>query len=448
MRPQQAPFLPQPHLSVQKLDIADYYILLLTASFWQVGADIMRKDNDVSDKVRRHQAITGGENLSSSIWANLPDDLHARVVAQLPIPSIIQKRAVCQNWNRMILSQSFKCLHQRVSSKEKPWLFMCSSFNCRENCCAYDPNLNVWHTIPLTFIPSYMRFPLVAAGGLLFIKGMPPDSTNQGTGSSSRLAVCNPITRTWRVLPPMIRGRVNSLIGVFEHSDAVNFTVVIAGGTSVCGGDYECTTEVYDSLSNSWCVTGVVPREYTVKITVWTSKTVYCRGMLYCLTSARPYNIMAYDMKSGLWEEVKIPQPEVLFCSFLVQRRDRLLLVGGARCEEARQRVHIWELQDDGKSYSSKKYWVEIERIPLYLFQRFCKGKADFDLKCAGSGDMLYFFKDSHTDILLCDLSQNPTAWNWLPMCPLSAQYSKFSIRGLLVEPGLDGVASMQNGMP
>ncbi|KAI5081495.1 hypothetical protein GOP47_0004678 [Adiantum capillus-veneris] len=406
----------------------------------------MSEEDDASEKVRRNQAVAGDKSLSSSTWDKLPDDLHARVIALLPIPSIIRNRAVCQDWNRMIVSQSFKRLHEHcVSNKEKPWLFMCSSFNCRENCCAYDPNLNVWHTIPLTFAPVYMRLPLIAVGGLLFIKGAAPsDTSNQGTGSSSRLAVCNPITRTWRVLPPMIRGRLNSLVGVFGHSDAANFTVVIAGGTYESGGNYECTTEVYDSISDSWCITGTVPREYTVKITVWTSKTIYCKGILYCLTSARPYNIMAYDMKKGVWEEVRIPQPQVLFCSFLVQRREQLLLVGGARCEEAGPRVHIWELRDNGNRSSSKRSWVEIERIPPHHFQRFCEGKSVFDLKCAGSGDMLYFYKDSHSDILLCDLSQSPTTWNWLPTCPLSARFFKFSIRGLLVKPSLDGDAFMQ----
>lgn len=254
----------------------------------------MREEDDAAGKIRWHQVLAG-EDLSCCIWDKLPDDLHVRVVAQLPIPSIIRSKAVCQDWNRMIGSQSFKLLQQRASSKEKPWLFMCSAFNCRENCCAYDPKSNIWRTIPLTFIPIYMRFPLIAVGGLLFIKGAPVDS-----GSSSLLAVCNPITRAWRVLPPMIRGRLNSLIGVFEDTTAKSFKVVIAGGTSECGGDYECTTEVYDSISNSWCITGSVPREYTVKITVWTSKTVYCMGILYCLTSARPYNIMAYDMKKGM----------------------------------------------------------------------------------------------------------------------------------------------------
>eukprot|EP00250_Pteridium_aquilinum_P009659 c18836_g1_i1 orf=137-1357(-) len=401
----------------------------------------MREEDDGSEMVaRQKQVYAGAESMSSSIWDKLPNDLHDRVVARLPIHSIIRSKAVCHDWNQMVSSQSFNSLHQQVPSEDKLWLFMCSSFNCRENCCAYNPSLNMWHIIPLTFLPEYMRFPLIAVGGLLFIKG----AVRELNRSTSCMAVCNPITRAWRVLPPMIRGRLNSLVGVFEDSITRSFKVVAAGGTSECGGDYECTTEVYDSTTNLWCVTGTVPREYTVKITVWTSKTVFCMGVLYCLTSARPYNIMAYDMKKGVWEEVKIPQPQELFCSFLIQRRGRLLLVGGARCEKAGQSVHIWELQNDGVMLgyndSVTQCWVEIARIPTHHYPRLCKGKAEIDLKCAGSGDLLYFFKDSHSEMLLCDLSKSPTTWSWLPNCPLSAQFLKFSVKGLLVEPRLDGV--------
>lgn len=396
----------------------------------------VKEEIDGSARARRNQLCVGAEIMSLCIWDKLPNDLHARIVACLPIHSIIQSKAVCHDWYHMITSQSFKRLQQQVPSQDKAWLFMCSSFNCRENSCAYNPILKKWHIIPLTFLPENMRFPLIAVGGLLFIKGAAKDLN----GRSACFAVCNPITRTWFVLPSMMRGRLNCLVGVFEDLDTGSFKVVVAGGTSECGGDYECTTEVYDSLTNSWCITGTVPREYTVKITVWTSKTVFCMGSLYCLTSARPYNIMAYDMKKGVWEEVKIPQPDVLFCSFLMRRRERLLLVGGAGCERVGQRVHIWELRNDNdwENNLAKQCWVEIERMPTHHFQMICKGKADFDLKCAGSGDMLYFFKDSHSEMLLCDLSKSPTTWSWLPNCPLRAQFLKFSVKGLLVEPRLD----------
>lgn len=269
------------------------------------------------------------------------------------------------------------------------------------------------------------------------VRGVVKDVDN----SVGHLAVCNPVTKQWRELPPMTRGRLNALVGVIEDQTTRSFKVVVAGGTSECGRDYECTTEVYDSVTDSWHLTGTVPREYTVKITVWTSKTVVCNDVLYCLTSARPYNIMAYDMKKGIWEEVRIPQPEILFCSFLIQRKGRLVLIGGVGSEGICQRVRIWELENEGLNWQTepeKQKWVEIERMPGKHFRRFFKEKHDFDIKCAGNGNLLYFFKDSHSEMLLCDFSQTPIAWRWLPTCPLSTRFFKFSVRGLLIEPRLD----------
>jgi hypothetical protein len=77
-----------------------------------------------------------------------------------------------------------------------------------------------------------MRFPLTAVGGRLFVRG---GLTNTGV-----LAVCNPMTRTWRELPSMIHKRLNSLVGIFEDKRTKGYKIVVA--------------EVYDSLTDSWQV--------------------------------------------------------------------------------------------------------------------------------------------------------------------------------------------------
>lgn len=74
-----------------------------------------------------------------------------------------------------------------------------------------------------------------------------------GITNAGMLAICNPITRAWRELPPMIHKRLNSLVGVYEDKRTDSYKIVVAGGTCQ-GGEYECTTEVYDSLTNSWQV--------------------------------------------------------------------------------------------------------------------------------------------------------------------------------------------------
>ncbi|XP_024361156.1 F-box/kelch-repeat protein At5g15710 isoform X1 [Physcomitrium patens] len=374
--------------------------------------------------------------MDPAIWGRLHGELVDRILLCLPIANLYSLRCVSKSWDTTIKSTSFNRMYLEKASRGPSWLFMCSSFNCRDFTSAYDPVQNRWHNFPLTFLPSCMRFPLTAVGGRLFVRG---GLTNAGV-----LVVCNPMTRSWRVLPPMIHRRLNSLVGVYEDKRSKSYKIVVAGGTSESGGEYECTTEVYDSLSNSWKVTGKVRREITVRITWWTSKTVFCNGVLYCLTSGRPYSVIAYDLKTATWDEVAVPPPEFLFCTFLIQRRNRLFLVGGAGTERICEHVHMWELkQVDGEG----KQWVEVEKMPHEYFQIFFKERTATDLKCSGHGDLVYFYKDSHTQfnlatgylqVLVCDFSKKQTEWRWLPKCPLSMNFLKFSIRGLFLDPTLD----------
>jgi hypothetical protein len=194
------------------------------------------------------------EQMDACIWSMLPVELVDKILLWLPIPNLFQMRAVCRSWDRRIRSKSFTLTYMKTPSRgPAAWLFMCSSFNCREHTCAYNPLQNKWHNFPLSFLPPCIRFPLTSVGELLFVRG--------GLNNAGMLAVCNPMTQAWRELPSMIHTRLNSLVGVCcEDTYASSYKIVVAGGMSECGGDYECTTEVYDSLTDSWQVSVIVPK--------------------------------------------------------------------------------------------------------------------------------------------------------------------------------------------
>ncbi|CAM6033048.1 unnamed protein product [Sphagnum compactum] len=368
------------------------------------------------------------EQMDACIWSMLPVELVDKILLWLPIPNLFQMRAVCRSWDKRIRSKSFTLTYMKTPSRgPAAWLFMCSCFNCREHTCAYNPLQNKWHNFPLSFLPPCIRFPLTSVGELLFVRG--------GLNNAGVLAVCNPMTQAWRELPSMIHTRLNSLVGVCcEDTYASSYKIVVAGGMSECGGDYECTTEVYDSLTDSWQVTGKTGRELTVHLTWWTSNTIFCNGVLYCLTSGRPYSIIGYNMNTAVWTEVPAPPPKFLFCSFLIERRGNLMLVGGVGTQRICEHVHIWQLLMQG----STQQWVAVAKMPHEYFLQFSKERNASDLKCVGNVDLVYFFKDSHTQVMVCDFSKEPAEWRWLPTCPLSANFHKFSVRGLFVNPRLD----------
>lgn len=375
-----------------------------------------------------------GEAENEGLWIHMPQDLLGQILSRTSIDNVIRSSSVCKEWESYIRSGAFiKLWKSAWPYQGPPWLFAVSKYNCRDCCCAYNPIANRWYSIPLCFLPPSIRFPVAAIGQQLLIKG-------SSTGSH-HLAVCNPIAKKWRLLPALHRPRLNPCIcGIeskFGPTDKYgcdsSFQVIVAGGSSQNGNSYEPTIEIYDSCADSWHVIGEVPCEYAVRLAVWTpNDTVYCNGVIYFLTSARPYSIIAFDLVKGTWSEVMVPRPQQLMCSFLIKRRGRLTLVGGLGSPKKCKCLNIWELQGDG--------WPEIETMPGEVFNRFFGEKADFDYKCAGSGDCLYFFRDYHTEILVCELFENQRAnWRWISCFSfVGSKFPRFSFRGMLIQPGLD----------
>ncbi|GJV44301.1 hypothetical protein Tco_1428837 [Tanacetum coccineum] len=64
---------------------------------------------------------------------------------------------------------------------------------------------------------------------------------------------------------------------------------------------------------------GSMPVEFTMRLTVWTpNESVYANGVLYCMTSARAYNIMGYEMDKDKWKELGVPMGDTLEFATLV----------------------------------------------------------------------------------------------------------------------------------
>ncbi|KAH9297285.1 hypothetical protein KI387_028967, partial [Taxus chinensis] len=58
------------------------------------------------------------------------------------------------------------------------------------------------------------------------------------------------------------------------------------------------------AYSDSWDVIVEVPYEYVVRLALWTpNDTVYCNGIMYCLTFPMPYNIISFCFVNAVWSE-------------------------------------------------------------------------------------------------------------------------------------------------
>lgn len=129
---------------------------------------------------------------------------------------------------------------------------------------------------------------------------------------------------------------------------------------------YEPTMEVYDSEDDAWRIVGPVPVEFAVRLTVWTPKeSVYSKGVLYWMTSARAYSIMGFEIRSNKWQELSVHMADKLEFATLAQLNGRLTLVGGTSGGDA----CVWELDE-------RHAWCLKEKMPVELTRKILAGKA------------------------------------------------------------------------
>jgi hypothetical protein len=91
----------------------------------------------------------------------------------------------------------------------------------------FDPILNKWHHIPFPSLPQNETFfPAAAAGGLVCF-GCYADGWKT-------FVVCNPLTKAWRELPPMLNPPFRLYtVGMVVDRDTKSYKVLVAGNCEI-----------------------------------------------------------------------------------------------------------------------------------------------------------------------------------------------------------------------
>lgn len=157
--------------------------------------------------------------LKWDIWGSLPDDVLDRVIARMPLPTLIRMQMVCKKWRIKLRTASFIRLYE--SEFERPrteWFLTFGNQKTGTVCFAYDVHLSKWHTLPLGFLPFELtnRSPLAAADGLICLGA----GWNRGN-MPSKLVICNPVSRS---------GSCSFLcINLYTNCSTVASSVVVCG---------------------------------------------------------------------------------------------------------------------------------------------------------------------------------------------------------------------------
>jgi len=372
-------------------------------------------------------AVQSVYSSSGTMWSNLPFDLLATVFSNLSPDSLACARSACRHWHKSATAFLLSTTSLVVSRHGTPWFVAMPTRSHGRLCCyTHNPILDNWHALSLDFLPHPVRL-VNPIGSLILVR--PTNST------FLQLAICNPFSRQFRQLPLLNIARTNPAVGVLVRFPF--FIVYVAGGMSEAprggGATYEPTLEIYDSRIDRWRIVGSMPVEFAVRLTVWTpSESVFSKGVLYWITSARAFTVMGYDICTNTWRELDVPMADRLEFATLVRRNGALTLVGGATGEI---NACIWELGEGDN-------WRLVEKMPGEFERRLVGGKGSWgSTKCVGSDGAIYLYRELGSGMVVWREVVENGVWEWFWVDGCSSiggkQVQSFPVKGVLLHPNL-----------
>lgn len=281
------------------------------------------------------------EELDSSLWSKLPEDLLLCILARLSLESLARLEQVCRNWKALWRTRAFLLLRSgATASSSNSWFIFQRKqhppFTAPMTVDCYNTHTNKWHELRFNHLPQIQQV-CATAGSLLLCVGrirvcrLPTTSaatTVEGNNNANimpgrieppsykflDMIVCNPLKPSaWERIPERIGSSVPHL-GMVADAHTGNYKVILASLEK---------TEIYDSRSKTW----------------------------------------------KLFDNVLSPLYDV--CSSPVEYRGRLLFLGvGAN---GQGKVFVYDV--DGNSCSSFDNLFSLDPLPRYGYLENCGGR-------------------------------------------------------------------------
>ncbi|CAK9214514.1 unnamed protein product [Sphagnum jensenii] len=365
------------------------------------------------------EELNSCSSMEEEIWRKLPQELLERILASLPLPSLLRLCTVCKCWNSLFMSPKFLELRTDLFCSQKPCYLM-SAFVVQKTVgfAFFNPVLKIWHQMLMPgslwaegqHNNSHHQPALVASDSGLLLLGFGEPQVPYVYDS---YVVCNPVTGAVKKVPPVQSVGLRSCIGFLANSSAKTFKIITAWNVT---GTMDLTTEIYDSATGNRIETA---NEFSpvVAPTDCHQSGVFCNGFMYVI-SREPMMLVGLDIEKYSWSEI-VRVPDFIMRPHLIERFGCLMVVGGVDNIFSHSRspnpqsIGIWKLNP------VQREWIEVERLPKALCQELQKWINFVEFQCLGQHDILYLSSKGGRDVLAYSLSNK--SWHWLPDAPMTA---------------------------
>ncbi|XP_058089557.1 F-box/kelch-repeat protein At5g15710-like [Magnolia sinica] len=331
-------------------------------------------------------------------WLRVPDELAERILAYLPISSVFRCRSVCKHWHSLLSSPTFADLWAALAPRTLYFLI----YHTRSSVAAYLPRARCWANLPLydrcSLDPSQVLL-LASSAGLLCFRNRNLDYPN--------LIICNPVTRTSRILPEMLQIRYIDAVGMVADRASGHYRILVMGTTEPASS--ESITEVYDSETSQWAHHCRSQHEF---LQFWHEvHAIFHNGFFYCLAipvqTLLGYRLITYNLERRDWVDlnVRLPSGDIR-CLALVVCRGRLFLTGKIMEDFLIGSICIWEL-----SWESLR-WVKVDAVPDEILRKIDSPHSIL-IHCQGHGDFMCFTMHHGWQSIIYNLLER--TWELLP---------------------------------